>query len=89
MAKKRRLLDEYRFPGFCPRAGIKGIFGEPRAHVITLKRSQKKLYAVVVARHNGVTTTRRCDVFGTYHAERCRYIWRPGSGVYCAGDVGR
>ncbi len=89
MAKKRQLLDEYRFPGFRPRAGIKGIFGEPRAYVITLERSQKKLYAAAVARYIGVSTTRRFDVFGTYHAERSTSIWRRRSGVYCAGDVGR
>ena len=82
-------MDEYRFPGFCPRAGIQGIFGKPRARVITLERSQKKLYVVVVAQHTGVSTTGRYGAFGTYHAERCEYIWRRRSGVCSAGDVGR
>ena len=41
MEKRRRLLDEYRFPGFSPRAEIKGIFGDPKARVIRLKRTQK------------------------------------------------
>src|SRR3989338_9222550 len=41
MRKKRRLLDEYQFPGFRPKAGIQGIFGDPKARVIRLKRTQK------------------------------------------------
>jgi len=41
MQKKRRLLDEYRFPGFGPKAAIKGIFGEPDARVIKLDRQKK------------------------------------------------
>jgi len=40
-AKKRRLLDEYWFPGFRPKAAIKGIFGEPDARVIKLDRQKK------------------------------------------------
>ncbi len=45
MRKKRRLLDEYHFPGFRPRAEIKGIFGDSRARVIHLARIQKKQFA--------------------------------------------
>ncbi|MDH5562025.1 MAG: hypothetical protein OEY91_00145 [Nitrospirota bacterium] len=41
MPKKRSLLDAYRFPGFRPRARIKGIFGDPQARVIRLERRQK------------------------------------------------
>lgn len=59
MGKKRRLLDEYRFPGFRPRAEIQGVFGDPKARVIHLKRTQKKQYAGNVARFIGVITTRR------------------------------
>ena len=36
MAKLKRLLDIYRFPGFVPRPKVRGIFGDPRAVVITL-----------------------------------------------------
>ena len=31
MGKKRRLLDEYQFPGFRPMSKIQGIFGDPKA----------------------------------------------------------
>lgn len=87
MGKQRRLLDEYRFPGFRPNAGIKGVFGDPMARVITLGRSQKKRYAVVVVPSTEVSTTRRCGVFGIYRAGRCEYIWRRRSDVFCAGDA--
>lgn len=42
MEKKRKLMDEYRYPGFRPRAEIKGIFGDPKARVIRFKRVQRK-----------------------------------------------
>jgi hypothetical protein len=42
MAKLKRLLDIYRFPGFSPRPKVRGIFGDPRAVVITLQRRRKK-----------------------------------------------
>ena len=66
MGKKRRLLDEYRFPGFGPRAEIKGIFGDSKVRVIRLKRIQKKRYAGVVERFIGVIMTRRCVGYGIY-----------------------
>jgi hypothetical protein len=69
MGKKRRLRDEYRFPGFCPRAEVKGIFGDSKARVIKLERTQKKQYAGVVARFIGIITTRRFDGYGIYPVE--------------------
>lgn len=50
MKKIKKLRDEYRFPGFYPKAAIKGKFGDNKARIIQLKRSQKKLNAVVVER---------------------------------------
>jgi hypothetical protein len=41
MRKTRRLLDEYRFPGFRPKAAMQGIFGKPEFRVIQLERRQK------------------------------------------------
>ena len=42
MSKIRRLLDVYRFPGFDPYARVHGIFGDPYAVVIPLRRRRKK-----------------------------------------------
>src|SRR5260370_6349339 len=40
--RPRRLWDTYRFPGFCPRPTVTGIFGDPHARIITLTRRSKK-----------------------------------------------
>jgi hypothetical protein len=42
MAKLKRLQDIYRFPGFAPLAQVRGVFGDPWAVVITLRRRRKK-----------------------------------------------
>jgi len=76
MRKKRRLLDEYQFPGFHPKAGIQGVFGDPKARVIHLKRTQKKQYVGVAAQFIGVTTTRRRVAYGTYPAGMRESIWK-------------
>jgi hypothetical protein len=40
--RRRRLWDTYCFPGFRPEQTVRGIFGDPKARVITLKRRSKK-----------------------------------------------
>ena len=57
MAKLKRLLDIYRFPGFVPRAHLRGIFGDPLAVVITLQRRRKKRPAASVGTPTAATTT--------------------------------
>jgi len=76
MGKKRRLVDEYRFPGFSPRATITGIFGDPKARVIRLERTQKKRYADVAAPCIAVITTRKSDGYGIYPAGMPGSIWK-------------
>ena len=46
MGKIKRLQDVYRFRGFVPLAQVPGIFGDPYAVVITLRRRRKKHSAV-------------------------------------------
>ena len=77
----RRLLDAYNFPGFRPKATIKGILGDPKARVIRLERSQKKRYVDVVEGRTGASTARRYGGFGTFPAGTCGYIRR----VLCRG----
>lgn len=57
MANFKRLLDLYRFPGFVPLPRIQGIFGDPGAVVITLRRRRKKRSAISADRSLGPTTT--------------------------------
>lgn len=87
MRKNRRLLDEYRFPGYCPRANIQGIFGDPKARVIQLERTQKKHYVENAALHIEAITTRRFGGYGIYPAEMHGYIWSWKSVVSSAGVV--
>lgn len=42
MAQFTRLRDHYAFPGFHPAAHIHGVFGDPYAVVIPLRRLRKK-----------------------------------------------
>src|SRR4030067_1001213 len=39
---KRLLSDTYAFPGFRPEPMVRGVFGDPKARVIALKRRSKK-----------------------------------------------
>jgi hypothetical protein len=45
---KRRLWDAYAFPDFRPEGTVRGIFGDPKARIIRLRRRSKKRGAVVV-----------------------------------------
>ena len=87
MGKKRRLLDEYQFPGFRPRSKIRGIFGDPKARVVRLERTQKKLHAVAVARYIAVITTRQCDRYGICPAGMPGSIWKWKFGGSTASGV--
>lgn len=89
MGKKRKLLDEYRFPGFCPRAEVKGIFGDSKARVIELERTQKKQYAGVVAKFIGVITTREFDGYEIYPVGMRGYIWKFWFGLCYVGGAGK
>jgi len=76
MRKKRKLLDEYQFPGFRPRAEIQGVFGDPKARIIRLKRTQKKRYVAVVEQYAEAITTRRYGGYGICLAGMHGSIWR-------------
>ena len=40
--RRRRLWDAYAFPGFRPERTVRGIFGDPKARIVRLKRRSKK-----------------------------------------------
>jgi hypothetical protein len=86
MEKKRQLLDEYRFPGFRPRAAVHGVFGDPKARVIRLERTQKKQSADVVGNYTEAITTRRFGGYEICHVGMHAYTWRwKSSGYYARG----
>ena len=76
MQKNRQLWDLYRFPGFSPEHTMSGIFGDPRARVISLIRKGKKLFAVPVAGSIIPSTTGRSVWFATCPVARCGFIWK-------------
>jgi len=82
-------VDEYQFPGFRPDTTIKGVFGDPKARVIHLKRMQKKRYAGAAALCIRVITIRRYDGYGTYPAGIHGFIWKWRFGEYDARGVER
>src|SRR6516162_9177540 len=54
--RRRRLWDAYCFPGFRPQPTVHGVFGDPKARVIKLKRRSKK--RLVVSRWAGTIASR-------------------------------
>src|SRR5262249_31354355 len=70
--RSRRLWDTYSFSGFRREQTVRGIFGDPSARVITLKRrSKKRLVVVAVAFRWDGTTARSgaCAIFLRRHAD--------------------
>ena len=55
--RKRRLWDAYAFPMFRPQPTVRGVFGDPKARVITLNRRTKKQSAAPVVGHTRAGTT--------------------------------
>jgi hypothetical protein len=74
--KRKRLLDAYRFTSFRPMEKIRGIFGDPRARVITLVRRSKKQSAAVVAGRILAGTTKDSGEFGTSPVATHASIWK-------------
>ena len=77
MAKFKQLHDLYRFPGFVPQPKIRGIFGDPLAVVITLRRRRKKRFAAPVGTCIGPTTTSGRAVPGTGRTAMLSLTVRP------------
>ena len=87
MKKTKRLLDEYRFPGFYPKAVVKGKFGDPRARVVELVRCQKKLFVAVAELFIIAFMTARSKSLGICLVATQGSIWRWRCGELIAGNV--
>jgi hypothetical protein len=75
MKRKRRLSDEYAFAGFRPLLVVNGIFGDPKARIITLVRRSKKRCATAVM-HKLVGTTNLLNACGLYRVVTSAFIWK-------------
>lgn len=74
MKKNKKLLDEYRFPGFRPLAVVKGKFGDNKARIVQLARHQKKLFAVVAELRAEVSMTEKLGRSGICLAAMPEFI---------------
>lgn len=73
--RRKRLLDAYRFAGFRPLERVRGIFGDPKARVITLVRRSKKRVAVSAGASTPVGTTARFAGYATCRAATPASTW--------------
>ena len=62
--KRRRLADASTFPGFRPLERVQGLFGDPRARLVTLVRRGKKRSAGSAAPHTALGTIAEPVGFG-------------------------
>jgi len=88
MAKIKKLMDVYRFPGFVPEGRVHGIFGDPKAIVIPLQRLRKKRSAAFVDPHTAAITTRGLDGFAISRVATGGSISRFSYGAFSALGVG-
>jgi transposase len=66
--RARRLWDAYVFLGFRPTPTVRGVFGDPKARIVSLIRRSKKLPVAAVGEYSGVGTTEDCVRFGICRA---------------------
>ena len=72
---RRNLREAYRFPGFVPARSIRGVFGNPQARVVSLKRRQKKQPAESAGAGTETTTTESSRGCETYPVATCKSTW--------------
>src|SRR5262249_30869266 len=87
--RRRRLWDAYWFPGFRPQPTVRGIFGDPKARVITLNRRSKKRLVAVAVTSRWAGTTERSAVCAIFPAATLGYFWNWKYGGSTAAAVAR
>ena len=85
--RKRRLWDTYAFPGFRPLPNVRGVFGDPKARVITLVRRSKKTDAVAVVEPSPVGTTAGGGVSAISRVAMCAFTSMSKCAACIASDV--
>src|SRR3974377_2625608 len=90
-SKRRRLWDTYSLPGLRPEPTVRGIFGDPKARLITLKRRSKKRRAGAAVACRWVGTTAKSAGSAICRAGIRGYFWnwRCGGGGGAAAAKGR
>jgi hypothetical protein len=83
--RKRRLWDVYALPGFRPEATLRGVFGDPKARIIKLRRRSKKRGAVVVDAPTTAGTIVRSVASAIYRAATRAYLSNSKCDAFFAG----
>src|SRR5664280_2738635 len=78
--RQRRLWDTYTFPSFRPQPTVRGVFGDPKARIITLARRAKKRFAGAAGKFIRVGTTGVYGRFAICRAATRASSWRLRSG---------
>ena len=84
---RRRLADEYLFPGFRPLQRVHGLFGEPGARLVTQVRREKKrstepmAQCIAVATTAGAVGCRICPAPVSAFASIRRYVGSTAGGA--------
>ena len=73
--RRRRLWDAYAFPGFRPHPTVRGVFGDPKARVITLIRRSKKRSAAAAVECTRAGTTDARGGFAICRAATRASFW--------------
>src|SRR5258708_13829598 len=83
--RRRRLWDTYWFPGFRPQPTVHGIFGDPKARVITLNRRSKKRAAGAAVMSRWAGTTGKFGGGVSFRAGTLGYFWNWWDGGWVRG----
>ena len=84
--RQRRLWDAYAFRGLRPLHAVRGVFGEPKARVITLVRRSKQRSAAGAPECIGAGTTGAYGRYAICPVATCASTWRSRYGA-CSADV--
>lgn len=87
MHKHKRLIDSYRFEGYEPSENLTGIFGDPKARIIHLRRREKKQYVHCARLGQQVITIERHAVCATFLAEAHVSTSNWSYAAWSAGDA--
>ena len=87
MNKKTSFRDLYSFPGFQALAKLTPHPNDPKGRIVTVRRRQKKVFALAAERPFGATTTAELTVFETFLAQALESTWLLSTDVFNAHGV--
>lgn len=87
MKTGRSLRELFCFPGFVAAATLKGVFGDPKARIVTLRRRKKRPCVPVVAIAAATATTSACAVLAIFGWRVGCCMWSSSVGTSTAAGV--